>query len=95
VKIDEHCFASIDLNLMVVFLVIYRELNLSRAAEHLRLGQPAVSASLVRLRKCFDDQLFTRKARGVIPTPKADKIATDLMPAMGRIQALLVLNTAQ
>lgn len=94
-NIDEQYFASVDLNLMVVFLVIYREMSISRAARHLQLGQPAVSAALVRLRKCFDDPLFTRKARGVAPTPKAERIAADLLPAMGKIQALLVLLASE
>ncbi|WP_249674666.1 LysR family transcriptional regulator [Pseudomonas abieticivorans] len=92
--IDEQHFARVDLNLMIVFLVIYREMSISRAARHLALGQPAVSASLVRLRKCFDDPLFIRKARGVAPTPKAQRIATDLLPAMSKIQALLILLAA-
>ena len=52
--------SRIDLNLFVVFEVIYRERNVTRAAEILCLTQPAVSNSLARLRDLLDDPLFVR-----------------------------------
>ena len=75
-------FARIDLNLFVVFDVIYREGNLTRAAEQLNLSQPAVSHALGRLRECFNDPLFERAGRGVAPTPLAKAI-------IGRVRTAL------
>jgi len=67
---------SIDLNLLLVFDVIYRTRNTTRAAETLHLTQPAVSNALKRLRLQFDDVLFVKTATGMEPTPRADGIAT-------------------
>lgn len=87
--IDESVFSDTDLNLMVTFLVLYRERSLTKAASYLNVGQPAVSCSLAKLRKKLDDELFLRTKYGVVPTERAVSIATFLEPAMERIQALL------
>src|ERR1700749_1069628 len=66
---------NIDLNLLLVFDVIYRVRKTTRAAEALHLTQPAVSNALKRLRDLFDDVLFVKTANGMQPTPRADGIA--------------------
>src|ERR1700753_2280421 len=66
---------NIDLNLLLVFDVLYRTQNTTRAAETLHLTQPAVSNALKRLRLQFDDVLFVKTATGMEPTPRADGIA--------------------
>lgn len=66
---------NIDLNLFVVFDVIYSERNLTRAAERLHVTQPAVSNALRRLRDLFDDPLFVRGPEGMTPTPAARNMA--------------------
>ena len=66
---------NVDLNLLLVFDVIYRTRNTTRAAESLHLTQPAVSNALKRLRTLFDDVLFVKTAHGMEPTPVADRIA--------------------
>jgi len=63
---------KIDLNLFVVFDIIYTERNLTRAAEVLCLTQPTVSNALSRLRKTFSDELFVRTPQGMLPTPVAE-----------------------
>jgi LysR family transcriptional activator of mexEF-oprN operon len=73
---------SIDLNLLVVFEALIQERNLTRAAKQLSLGQPAVSAALVRLRKLFNDPLFERIGRRMVPTPRALSAAQTLGPAL-------------
>jgi DNA-binding transcriptional LysR family regulator len=92
IAIDEQLLSGFDLNLLVSFIVLYRERSVSRTAQLLGIGQPAVSGSLCRLRKRFDDRLFSRSGRGVAPTPKADQLAAVLAPCLLRIEALLVLN---
>lgn len=57
-----------DLNLLVVFATIYQEKSITKAAEALHVSQPAVSASLSRLREQFNDVLFVRSKNGVTPT---------------------------
>lgn len=69
-KIIENDFIRIDLNLLTVFLVLYREASVTRTAEVLHLGQPAISGALKRLREMFNDPLFVRGAKGMLPTPR-------------------------
>ncbi|PHN17195.1 LysR family transcriptional regulator [Pseudomonas sp. ICMP 561] len=90
IRLDTNIFSEIDLNLMVTFLVIYEELNVSRTADKLGVTQPAVSNALVRLRAHFNDVLFERTRGGVKPTPRAEVLCNELKPAMNSIQ--LVLN---
>lgn len=79
---------KVDLNLFVVFDVIYTERNLTRAAEVLCLTQPTVSNALSRLRKTFNDELFVRSTQGMIPTPVTENI-------IGRVrEALQLLDTS-
>ncbi len=77
---------DIDLNLLVVFQLMYRERKTSAVAELMGLSQPAVSNALGRLRKEFDDELFLRTARGMQPTHLADQIAEPVFYALSTIE---------
>ena len=77
---------SVDLNLLPVFEAAYEERSLSRAAERLALTQPAVSHALARLRTVFGDELFVRRARGVEPTPAADRVYARLRGALASVR---------
>src|ERR1700742_1530086 len=66
---------NVDLNLLLVFDVLYRTRSTTQAAESLHLTQPSVSNALKRLRDLFDDVLFVKTASGMQPTPRADGIA--------------------
>jgi DNA-binding transcriptional LysR family regulator len=83
--LDAYDWRSLDLNLLPVFAMLLQEGSATRAANRLRLGQPAVSSALARLRHTFGDQLFTRVPNGLVPTPRALAIATQLGPAMSAI----------
>lgn len=76
-----------DLNLFLVFDTIYSERNLTEAAKTLAITQPAVSNALGRLRKLFNDELFVRTARGMVPTPVAEGIAQNVSEALGLLNA--------
>ena len=76
---------DIDLNLLVVFNQPLAERKVSKVAENLGLGQPAVSNALARLRKLFDDELFTRTASGMQPTPFAEQLTESVGYALGMI----------
>jgi DNA-binding transcriptional LysR family regulator len=56
--------------------------NVSRAAETLKLSQPAVSHALTRLRLALHDPLFVRAPGGVRPTPKAEQFARQVDAAL-------------
>ncbi|WP_419571015.1 LysR family transcriptional regulator [Rheinheimera sp.] len=75
-----------DLNLLLLFKVVYEELNLTRAAQRMHLSQPALSHQLNRLRKEFDDPLFVRAARGLTATPRAERLATELLGLVAQLE---------
>ncbi|WP_171013621.1 LysR family transcriptional regulator [Chitinivorax sp. B] len=88
-NIIERDFRGVDLNLLVTFLVLMRERSVSRAADKLHLGQPAVSGALARLRELFDDGLLVRTAQGMQPTAKALMLEAAIAPAIGQLQSAL------
>lgn len=81
--------SKVDLNLFVVFDVIYRERNLTKASEVLHITQPAVSNALSRLRQTFDDKLFVRQQGQMIPTPLAENIIERVRDALGELESSL------
>lgn len=80
---------KVDLQLLVVFESLMHERNLTRTAEKLFLGQPAISAALIRLREYFDDPLFVRNGRSMEPTPRALELFQRLPVALDGISQAL------
>ncbi|NMO03730.1 LysR family transcriptional regulator [Gordonia sp. TBRC 11910] len=72
----------IDLNLLVAFDALMAERSVTRAAERMSVGQPAMSASLARLRKLFDDPLLVRDGRGFVLTPMAESLTGPIRQAL-------------
>lgn len=77
---------SVDLNLLPVFEAAFEEPTLTRAAERMAMTQSAVSHALSRLREVFDDELFVRKGRGIVPTPVAAQLYARLHAALGAVR---------
>ncbi|GEA49582.1 transcriptional regulator LeuO [Vibrio inusitatus NBRC 102082] len=73
---------KVDLNLIVVFEAVMAERNVTRAARILNMSQPAVSNALSRLRALFDDELFERMGRGIVPTVRAEQLQSSLSHVM-------------
>lgn len=84
---------ALDLNLLKALDALMETRSVTRAAERLGLSQPAVSGMLTRLREAFGDPLFLRTQRGVIPTPRAEALASPLRQALVDLQALLTPET--
>jgi DNA-binding transcriptional LysR family regulator len=63
--------ASLDLNLLVSLDALLQERSVTRAAAQMGLSQPALSASLARLRRHFGDELLTRVGNEYRLTPLA------------------------
>lgn len=59
---NDRNFLTLDLNLLRVFDEVMAERNLTRAASHLAMTQPAVSNALRRLRETLGDELVRRSA---------------------------------
>lgn len=77
---------SLDLNLLLVFDAIYGERSISKAAAKLHLSQPTVSNALARLRDRLQDPLFERNAQGMLPTPKAKRLAEPIRQALTTLE---------
>lgn len=77
--------AKLDLDWLGVFVEVYKTQSVSRAAQHLGMEQASASIALAKLRRHFDDPLFTRTSQGMEPTPKAQSIYPDLSEALARI----------
>ena len=82
----------VDLNLLAVFETVYREGNLTRAAESLNVTQPAISSALSRLRHICGDPLFVRSGRGVAPTPVAQRMIDSVRKGLRHLQDSLDHN---
>lgn len=80
---------KVDLNLLIVFETLMHERSVTRAAEKLFLGQPAISAALARLRSLFDDPLFVRTGRSMEPSARAVEIFSLLTPALDSISTAI------
>ena len=75
-----------DLNLLPQLQVLLELRNVSRAAERLRLSQPATSAAMARLRRHFDDELLVRNGRTYVLTPFAQSLVPLVDEAMVHVQ---------
>jgi len=80
---------DVDLNLLRLFDAVYRLRSISRAADAVRLSQPAASQALTRLRLVLGDALFVRASGGVRPTPRAERLAGVVQAALGSIEEAL------
>jgi DNA-binding transcriptional LysR family regulator len=80
---------AIDLNLLVVFDAIMRDRSVTRAGQRLGLSQPAISHALTRLRHMLKDELFVRSPNGMVPTPRAEELATPIRIALDGLQQSL------
>ncbi len=78
--------SELDLNLFVAFDAIYAEGNLTRAAQKLRLTQPALSHALARLRELFHDPLFVRTGHTMVPTPFARNLVGHVQKALSALE---------
>ncbi|AOS97480.1 Nodulation protein D 2 [Microbulbifer aggregans] len=85
---------QIDMNLFLVMDAIYRQRNLTRAAEQLHITQPAVSNALARLRRTLDDQLFIRTPTGMSPTPLTESIMPRVQQALALLDGSLSTQTS-
>src|SRR5258708_5143469 len=75
-----------DLNLLTAFDALMIERNVSRAAQRVCIGQPAMSYSLGRLRELFGDELFIRTSAGMQPTNRALELSEPIARILADIR---------
>lgn len=79
-------FNRLDLNLLVVLDALLRERSVTKAARELNLSQPAMSASLARLRVYFNDDILVPQGKRMLPTAHAQNLAPLVAQALADIE---------
>ena len=87
-----HNINRLDLNLLVTLDVLLSERNVTRAAARLNLSQPSVSVQLSKLREAFNDPLLLPGPRGMLTTPRADKLREPLREALENVKRVVMAN---
>jgi DNA-binding transcriptional LysR family regulator len=78
---------QINLHLLEHLKALITERHVTRAAEAAGIGQPAMSASLARLRVMLKDPLLVKTSRGMEPTPYALELAKGIQTAFEVLDA--------
>jgi LysR family nod box-dependent transcriptional activator len=79
---DQPLLSRLDLNLLVSLDALLTERSVTRAAERLHLSQPALSASLARLRTHFNDPILARRGNMYELTPLALRLTEHTATAL-------------
>ena len=77
---------NFDLNLLLALDALLKEQHVTRAAMRIGLSQPAMSNALARLRDLLDDPLLVRAAKGMVPTPRAERLREPVRAALRAIE---------
>ncbi len=67
--------SDLDGHLLTLFVAVFEEGSITRAAQRLGLTQSAVSHLLDKLRVIVGDPLFVRSGRGIVATARAEVLA--------------------
>jgi DNA-binding transcriptional LysR family regulator len=84
-KID---YLELNGHILATFLTVLEEKSVSRAAERCEVSQSAVSHTLDKLRRVFDDQLFVRVGRGIEPTARALALGPPVQSVLDGMKSL-------
>jgi len=81
-------YLEIDGRLLRLFLIVFEEQSVTRAAARLDLTQSAVSHGLDKLRKIIKDPLFVRSGRGITATYVAAQMVEDVRGLLRDMRSL-------
>lgn len=84
---------SFDLNLLLALDALLAESSVTRAADRLRVGQPAMSATLGRLRQVFNDPLLVRSGRSLVLTPFAQALREPVAAVIAQVDTIINLGS--
>jgi DNA-binding transcriptional LysR family regulator len=83
-----------DLNLLVAFDAMVKHRSVTRAAEAVGLSQPAMSATVARLRSLFGDPLFVRSGSEMRPTIRALELSRPVGEVLATIESEILQRTS-
>lgn len=82
-------FRTFDLNLLLAFEALADTASVSQAARRLGIGQPAMSATLARLRRLTGDRLFERVGGRMEPTARAAALIPGIAAGLAQLRMTL------
>lgn len=83
---------GIDLNLLIALQALYKTNSVSKAAERCFVSQSAMSHSLQRLRRLFDDPLFERVGSRMEATERAIELSMTVDTLLSTIQSEVLMS---
>src|SRR5919202_4526588 len=90
IDVDRLCgvvsLPNLDLNLLIALDALLDQRGVTRAAQQLGLSQPALSASLARLRRHFGDELLSRTGNEYRLTPLAAQLKPRVRVALDGVE---------
>ena len=81
--------AELDLNLLVALDALLSERSVTAAARQLKLSPSAMSRQLSRLRQAMNDPVLVPAGRVMVPTPRAEAIASQVRALNAEAHAVL------
>ena len=81
-----------DLNLLPALAALLEQRHVTRAAESIGIGQPAMSAALARLRRLFGDPLLVRRGRVLELTPMGQALLEPVHDVLASLEHLLTVS---
>lgn len=88
-ELDHARLRRLDLNLLLALDALLSEASVTRAAERMGLGQPAVSHALSRLRAVFDDPLLIRESGVMVLSDRARALAGPLREVLKQLERIV------
>lgn len=85
--------SGIDLNLLPILDALLCERNVTRAAERMSVGQPAMSSALARLRKQLGDPLLVREGRVYRLSALAESLVVPVRELVAAAEVVLGAHT--
>ena len=79
----------IDLNLLFYLDILLKESNVTRAANQVGISQPAMSNSLNRLRRLFNDPLLVRTSEGMVATERAQQLQPVIRQLLATVETAI------
>ncbi|MBC7002985.1 LysR family transcriptional regulator [Photobacterium sp. BZF1] len=87
--LETNLIKKLDLNLLRVFIVVYKERNLKRAANLVGLSAPSLSLKLSKLKDVLGTELFFKTSTGFEPTEVAHKLFVQVEPLLSRLDDVI------
>jgi DNA-binding transcriptional LysR family regulator len=82
--------AGVDLNLLVSLDALLAERSVTRAGIRLSITQPAMSATLARIRRLFDDEILVRDGVTMRPTRLGAAMQAPVREILARVEELVL-----